>query len=367
VDRAARLIAAVPAAVLVAVGAADLLLGEGNIVLGLVVIAPLLASNVTGPRATAAYAVAALLLAALLGIADDQYTEHSWAAQLIRLVAVAAGGVAAVFASRYRVQREHRLAAMTRVADVAQHAILLPVPSPLAGVEIAVHYESAASDAVIGGDLYGAVVTRQGLRVIVADVRGKGLDAVRVAAQVLAAFRERATEDEPLPVLADHLDATVRRIGDPEDFVTGVIAQLLPGGAVSLVNAGHPPPMLARAGDVSLVVSEDPCPPFGLFLGTPVAQHAALGSSGRLLLYTDGLIEARRPTDRAFLPHQAIADRLAVSTSVSEDIAGLLDLLTSWIGGAPSDDVALMSLQTLVPAPAGAPTSARRASALPPD
>src|SRR5437763_15382154 len=110
-------------------------------------------------------------------------------------------GVIGVLLSRYRIARERRLAQVIKVAEAAQRAILLPVPEQLGPVRVAVIYEGAASDAVVGGDLYGFVVTSHGLRILVGDVRGKGLDAVRMSAQVLATFRERANDHPELPVL----------------------------------------------------------------------------------------------------------------------------------------------------------------------
>ena len=221
------LLACLPAVAIVGVVLADMSVGA-SVVLGLVVVAPLLAANVAGPRLTAAYGVAALATAALLGVMDDAYDGgDATKAQVIRLVVIAVMGVTAVLLSRYRLARERRLTQVTKVAEAAQRAILLPVPERLGPVRVAVTYESAASEAMVGGDLYGFVVTSHGLRVLVGDVRGKGLDAVRLSAQVLATFRERANDHAELPALMQQLDHTVSRVAETdEDFATAVLVQL---------------------------------------------------------------------------------------------------------------------------------------------
>jgi len=329
-----------PAAVLVAVTAADLWVGNGNVVFGLAVIAPLLAANLCTVRVTVLYAVGAFAVAAVLGVVDGQYTADTLTAQLIRLGGVLAGGVMAVGAARYRRVREERLAQVMRVAEVVQRAVLPPVPPRIERVDLAVHYESAAAEASVGGDFYAAVTTPAGVRLLVGDVRGKGLDAVRLAAGVLAAFRERATERESLDdVLAD-LDRAVRREAGDEDFVTALLCQIEPDGGLTVTSAGHPMPFVVRDGQARLLVPREVRPPLGLD-GTGAAQRFELGFDERLLLYTDGLVEARRPRDGAFFPEQKVAETVG-DGSLTEGLALLRTELIRWSGGHLHDDVALV-------------------------
>ena len=123
-------------------------------VLGLVVIAPMFGANIVGPRLTAAYAVLALLCAALLGVHDRLYdTPSAASAQVTRLALIAAGGALAVGASAVRRRREARLADVLRVAEVAQRAVLPDVPGRIGRLTLSAHYESAAREASLGGDL----------------------------------------------------------------------------------------------------------------------------------------------------------------------------------------------------------------------
>lgn len=334
-----------PGLVIAAVVVADLAVGR-SIVLGLVVVAPLLAANVTGPVITAGYGVVALLAGILLGVADDAYVEGDpLHAQLIRLTVIALMGVTGALLSRYRLAHERRLTQVIKVAEAAQRAILLPVPEELGAVRVAVHYESAASDALVGGDLYGFVLTPHGLRVLVGDVRGKGLDAVRMSAQVLAAFRERANDDRELPALLDHMDRTVARAAETdEDFVTAVLVQLTDDGKLTVANAGHPPPILLSRTSPRWLEPDPARPPLGLG-GVGRALSVSMAPADRLLLYTDGLTEARDPRTRRFYSPQQIIQTISAVTTVADALAGVRDAVLDWSGGVLHDDIALVLIE----------------------
>lgn len=328
---------------MIAVG--DLLL-QRTIILGLLVIAPLLAANTAGPRVTAAYGAVALVLGGLLGIHDDAYSPGDpRIAQLVRLALIVTMSVVAVMLARDRIRREQRLLQMIKVAEAAQRAILLPVPEQLGPARVAVHYESAAQDALIGGDLYGVVLTSYGLRVLIGDVRGKGLDAVRMSAQVLAAFRERANDHSDPADLLDHLDRTVERcLESPEDFVTAVIVQIAEDGRLVAANAGHPPPLVLAAGRVRPLHQPAARPPLGLG-GASRTVALTVAAGDRVLLYTDGLTEARDPGHRRFFPLESVMGALADDKPLPEALATLRDGVLSWSGGSLHDDIALVMIE----------------------
>jgi sigma-B regulation protein RsbU (phosphoserine phosphatase) len=259
---------------------------------GVLVLGPLVASTRARPAGTAAVAQVALAVALLsAAISSDGWEATS----LVRLVGVLVGGSLAVAAAGWRVERERKLRAVARVADVAQQAILTPVPRVIGDVRLATRYRSAASEAVVGGDFYDAIHTAKGVRVLVGDVRGKGLDAVRLAARVVGAFRLAALRNDDLDGIVGDLERCVTPALGDEDFVTALVAQFSGSGTVEIVSCGHPPPVVVDESPLALPVTSRP--PLGL--GGAVAVDAIpLPPTTRLLFCTDGLLEARSASGR---------------------------------------------------------------------
>ena len=106
---------------------------------------------------------------------------------------------------------EQKLADVTSVADVVQRALLPPLPGRVGPLELQVVYLAAAAEARVGGDLYEVARTPFGIRLIVGDARGKGLEAVETAADVLGVFREVAHEVYTLAEMARRIDASLAR------------------------------------------------------------------------------------------------------------------------------------------------------------
>ncbi|MFB7714103.1 PP2C family protein-serine/threonine phosphatase [Streptomyces sp. NPDC056105] len=205
---------------------------------------------------------------------------------------------AACFVVRQRRRESSRLRKVTSVAETAQRAVLRPPPTRLGPFRIAAGYRAAAQFARIGGDLYAFVNTDFGVRALIGDVRGKGLDAVATAAVVLGSFHEAAYDRPTLGSPTDRLDISLRRsLVDTEAFVTAVLVELHPDGLTYALSCGHPAPLILR----SDIVSELPAA-WGLPLGLrglapsagPVAALATrLRPGDTLLMYRDGLAEAR--------------------------------------------------------------------------
>jgi hypothetical protein len=287
------------------------------------------------------------------------------------ITAVATAGTAV------SVRQEQRIAEVSSVAEAAQRAVLRPPPPRLGPLGFDVVYVAAAAEAKVGGDLYEAVATSQhGTRVIIGDVRGKGLGAVELATDVLGMFREQAHDACTLAELATRLDAGLGRgLGRHEEFVTALLVEIDPeSGRTSIFNCGHPPPLLiqaarddAAARRVTLLEVPSPAPPLGLLaLGdcSDAQLSHALQPDDQLLLYTDGVTEAR-DAKRAFYPLpervSALAAKAAVSQAAGKTVLkpvssvsgrqgqgqGLLDLVRADLHkhvGAPLDDDAALLL-----------------------
>jgi Stage II sporulation protein E (SpoIIE) len=287
-------------------------------------------------------------------------------------------------------QQALQIVNVTSVAEAAQRAVLRQLPDTVGPLTIGVVYLAAAAEARVGGDLYEVVATNEhGIRMIIGDVRGKGLEAVEVAADIIGRFRELAHSVHTLDEVAYRLDAGLtRRWGKHEEFVTALLAQVDPErGRLTILNAGHPPPILVSAtGDVTVLEVRAPAPPLGLItLGNDsgAKQTYPFEPNDQLLLYTDGVTEAR-DANREFYPLDervaALAPRAlpkpaktprsprAAARQLAHTGPTLLDLvrddLLRHVGSPPHDDAAML----LVRAPAawpggGASAGARRATA----
>ncbi|WP_146620483.1 PP2C family protein-serine/threonine phosphatase [Streptomyces sp. Amel2xB2] len=275
-----------------------------------------------------------------------------------RIATVASVGVLAVGINRLLLRMNAALTSARTIAETAQLAVLPIPPTRIGGLRIAVRYEAAQSDAHIGGDLYAVHKVPQGIRMIVGDVRGKGIEAVRTVAVVVGTFREAAEQEATLEAVACRLDRAMRRETqgrqDPyahEDFATALLAEIPVGDSevLRLVNRGHPPPLLLAAGGAEFVHPAEPTLPLGLAdLSDPGARpdsgdEIPFRAGMRVLLYTDGLSEARDRSGTFFDPRGALAGR---------DFSGpeaLLDTVLTevgeHVGGDLKDDLALVAVE----------------------
>lgn len=285
--------------------------------------------------------LAAGALATLIGMIFAGADGHVELAGVVNVVGIVlATGIAAAVAS-IRQRQADRIVELVRLASVAQQAVLRPLGPQVGSLAVAGRYISATAAADIGGDLYEALDTPYGVRIIIGDVRGKGLDAVRLASIVLGSYRHVAYERADLRAIVTDLDRAVARSVGDEDFVTAVLVEER-GGTLTIVNCGHPAPLLLRRGQVIPLEPPAPAPPLGFM---PVARTRVerLEPGDRLLLFTDGLGEARR--DGEFFPTAERAWRLLGHGTVGDGLASLETALVDWVHGRLDDDIALVLLE----------------------
>ncbi|MBB4747975.1 hypothetical protein BJ964_002136 [Actinoplanes lobatus] len=251
-----------------------------------------------------------------------------------------ATGVAAAGAT-IRQRQSEQITELLRLAAVAQQAVLRPIGPQVGALAVAGRYISATAAADIGGDLYEALNTPYGVRIIIGDVRGKGLDAVRLASIVLGSYRHVAYERADLKLIVEDLDRAVARSVGDEDFVTAALVEER-GGTLTIVNCGHPAPLLLRRGQVIPLEPPAPAPPLG-FMPEVKPRVERLEPGDRLLLFTDGLGEARREGE--FFPTADRAWRLLGHGTVGDGLASLETALVDWVYGRLEDDIALVLLE----------------------
>ncbi|WP_181010476.1 SpoIIE family protein phosphatase, partial [Streptomyces sp. SM14] len=197
--------------------------------------APLVAAPLYGLRGTIAYGVAAvgLVLAVVTLSSSDTLLEG-----LIKVLTVVTVAVLAVVINLVVTRGQRHVANARAVAEAVQRAVVRDPPPALDGLRLATRYRAANSRELIGGDFYAAAPSPYGVRLILGDVRGKGLEATDSVTDVLGAFREAAVYEPELTVVSAHLEAALRRAArlrtgrcpdaEQESFVTAVLAELRP-------------------------------------------------------------------------------------------------------------------------------------------
>ncbi|MEU8677868.1 SpoIIE family protein phosphatase [Streptomyces sp. NPDC048560] len=254
---------------------------------------------------------------------------------------------------RARQEAEHERARLQRLATTLQRTLIPPALVPVPGLDVAAHFHFASSDEV-GGDFYDLFPLAAGRwGFFMGDVRGKGADAAVVTSLARYTLRAAAVSDPvPATVLANLNSALNHEFHDDEPrFCTVVFGLLTPeeydvGFHVVLAGGGHPPAVLLRADG-----SADYLPtPGGQLVGvvedaqfTTVTVHLRPGDT--LLLYTDGLTEARTPNGGARYGDEALLDmaRALAPTSAPGAVEALNALLDSF-GEGLDDDAALLAM-----------------------
>ncbi|MEV4288126.1 PP2C family protein-serine/threonine phosphatase [Nonomuraea bangladeshensis] len=331
-----------PFGVMAAVAVTDVLAGPSLGFLPLLTLGPSFASVSGSVQRTAMVGLVALALCIPLAAYNDLLLRWQNNLTIVTIVSVTGVGM---LAGHLRLRRERELADVRLVAEAAQRVLLRPVPRRAADLQVALSYTSAAAEARIGGDLYEVVTTPHGVRLLIGDVQGKGLEAVETAAWVLGAFREAAYDEPELDEVSARLEASLSRHLGGEKFVTAILAEVH-DGEILLLNHGHPPPLhLGVDGEAVAVEPADAGLPLGLgplASDRPKTHQVPFRGGDRILLFTDGVIEAR-DDGGAFYP---LSDRVHLLRA--DDPQDALDALRADLvrhtGGPLPDDAAMLLL-----------------------
>ncbi|MFE2428933.1 PP2C family protein-serine/threonine phosphatase [Streptomyces sp. NPDC059373] len=335
----------------------------------LLVAAPASTAAWAGPRLTTGVAFLAGVAVVAIDIHDGMLRarvgtpDAAWVMIPIHVVALI---LVSAFVIAFRALHDRDLKELTQVravSEAAQRVLLRRLPHRMGPLLVASAYRAAQAQAQIGGDVYAATRTARAPRLLIGDVRGKGLSAIGEAAALSGAFREAAYRNATLPELAASLEDSVGRhlaeIADTDDdtgerFITALIVEIPDDtGTVRMISCGHPPPLLSHRGRVAVLHAYRPGPPLGLAALSPDAYHVdtfPLDAGDTLVLYTDGVIEARDAAGD-FYP---ASDRVATWKWGTPDqlLERILDDLHSHVGGRLDDDVAMVAVQR---APASGP------------
>ncbi|GGS29618.1 PP2C family protein-serine/threonine phosphatase [Actinokineospora fastidiosa] len=255
---------------------------------------------------------------------------------------------------RARQQADRERDQVQQLATTLQRTLLPPRLPDVPGMAVAAHYHHASPDQVGGDfyDLFPLAADRWGF--FLGDVCGKGADAAAVTSLTRYTLRAAAAyDDDPVAVLTN-LNTVLGQefAGETPRFCTVIYGSLTTthdGAAVTLAAGGHPPALLVGADGAARFIDT----PGGQLVGA--LTHARfttatmrLRPGDTLLLYTDGLIEARTGRDTGpgrRYDETALLDHVHALAPISAPalITALVDLLEEF-GEGLDDDVALLTL-----------------------
>ncbi|UQA93274.1 PP2C family protein-serine/threonine phosphatase [Streptomyces halobius] len=314
-------------------------------------VAPLIAALRCTFRPT--LAVAVVYVVSLTCI--DLLTVQEWA-PASRVVGIFGAFLVAVFSlvlCRTRLEREALHARTSLVADTVQRAMLRELPLRAGPVEAFGFYVSAQEGARVGGDIYEAVETPHGLRVMIGDVQGKGMPAIEAGLEVLASFREAAYYQDSLESVAERMEQALIRYntrsveqGTDERFVTALLLEVRGPRDGRVMSCGHIPYYLVRDGRVYERSDGEGELPLGLGALSAEPRRSVRvrpTADDWVVLCTDGVTEARG-ADGEFYP---LRDRLAGWTHLEPaELARTLRAdLERFTGGDLKDDATALIIR----------------------
>ncbi|MDZ4804653.1 MAG: SpoIIE family protein phosphatase [Candidatus Eisenbacteria bacterium] len=225
-------------------------------------------------------------------------------------------------------------------ATAFQRSLLPREEAVINGFRLAGRYQPTSE---LGGDFFDfARVGTTGAALVIADVSGHGVSAAMLTGIVKAGFRAAQVEDFDPVAVVEQVHASLKSFG-ADQFVTMIAARLSAEKGLEYVNAGHPTGLLTLpGGSIERLETTGPIVSQIFPAGSWSAETRSFTEGAHLLLYTDGISEARSPTDELFGE-----ERVAAAARRLDGGGNLLDhLLTEvreWSGGRPiADDLTLV-------------------------
>jgi hypothetical protein len=346
-----------PLVLIVAIPVSDYFLPSAVHLAPLLAVAPAFTAAFAGPRVTGLVCALAIVAQVVAGAERDELgTEQV----LVEVGALILLSILLVLFCYIRDTKQAELNRARLISETTQRAVLRPLPRHAGPLNIATEYRPAESDSHIGGDLFALARTTSSTRLLIGDVRGKGLDSINDMSIMIGAFRAAAHRQAPLPELVAYLEGSVHwglaeLAGAESDvgerFVTAVVADIPDHEPViHLVSCGHPPPLLLTGGASAALRVRQPAPPLGLGGLADTAYAAETFSfpeGGQVLLYTDGVTEARDKTG-AFYPLAERAAAVVQATGLTGPdllLSHLTHDLLGYVGHTLGDDMAMIAVQ----------------------
>ena len=226
-------------------------------------------------------------------------------------------------------------------AEVLQRSLLPQRLAAVPGLELAARYLPGGAGIDVGGDWYDVTPLGGGrVALSIGDVVGRGLGAAAVMGHLRAALRAYAIEGHPPGAALQRLNELVVHGG--RSLATAAHMTWSPDGRLWIASAGHPPPLLVDADGNVRFIDEARGPALGILpFATYDDVEVDLPPGGRVVLYTDGLVERRNESLDAGLSRMSEA-----AADAPRGPAGLADrLLERLLGDEADDDTALLVIE----------------------
>ena len=239
-----------------------------------------------------------------------------------------------------------------RVAAALQETLLPPIMPDIPGVDCAARYRPTGATNLVGGDFFDVFSTREGeWGVVLGDVSGVGPEAAALTGIARYTVRAVATDEGPTGVLRS-LNAALNNQRTLDRFCTAVYLSVVPCGdgdvAVTLANGGHPPALVLRDSGRVEAIEGVPGMLLGLFPDAGIGEvDLQLGPGDAIVLYTDGVTEARSPAGVEFgqTRLEALLEQCAGRTA--DGIARRLELaVIDYQANRTFDDVAVLVVRS---------------------
>ncbi|MHB1000039.1 MAG: SpoIIE family protein phosphatase [Armatimonadota bacterium] len=231
------------------------------------------------------------------------------------------------------------------LSKTIQKALIPDIPERTSGLVIGSVYDTAFSENYMGGDFFDVFSPNtEQVSIVIGDVSGKGLRAAVITALVRYTLRSYGYENPSPKHLIEKLNDVVASEIAPGEFATLFYGLWdVEEQSLSFVNAGHEPPLYLACSESEARELPSSGSPVGVFPGSLYKKHSLRLSSGdRLLLYTDGVTDARG--DKDFFGLEALKDFFVAKRQESpgEFAAQLMSHLKEYSNGQLRDDIAIL-------------------------
>jgi hypothetical protein len=243
---------------------------------------------------------------------------------------------------------ERAVRARAEIAETLQRGLLPPPLPNIPGWTVAAMYRPAGSENEVGGDFYDVFRVADGWMLVVGDVTGRGARAASLTAVARYTLRTAASlTGDPVRAL-EALNRALFVRGDSS--LCSVVALALSEDSarpVRLAVAGHPLPLLVDGERVVEVSDADPV--LGAFADARWSlSHCALEPGQQLVVVTDGVFEAKGPSER--FGEERLRSELREAKDPSQVLTRIESSLQSFTNGVLDDDVAVIVLAPSVEA-----------------